>query len=100
MSAKFTLGGKPPQTGHKVSHSNRKAKRKWKLNIQEKSLFSLALGRFIRMNLSTGALRSIDLAGGLDGFLLKAREESLAPELKRLRRIVAERSTAGQHDAP
>ena len=45
MSRSCQLTGKKPQSGHNVSHSNRKTNRRFLPNIQKVSLASAALGR-------------------------------------------------------
>nr|GMC77721.1 54S ribosomal protein L24, mitochondrial [Ipomoea batatas] len=48
-----------------------RTRRNWKPNVQGKRLFSYILDRFIRVKVTTHALRCIDKAGGLDEYLLK-----------------------------
>ncbi|MBF0152961.1 MAG: 50S ribosomal protein L28 [Magnetococcales bacterium] len=88
MARKLTLGDKPPLTGHKVSHSNRKTKRKWMSNVQKKSMFSVVLGRFINTTISTRFIRTIDRAGGLDNYLLTTAAETLPIPMRRLQEVV------------
>ncbi|MBF0176169.1 MAG: 50S ribosomal protein L28 [Magnetococcales bacterium] len=88
MARKLTIGDKPPLTGHKVSHSNRKTKRKWMSNVQKKSMFSVALGRFINTTLSTRVIRTIDLAGGLDNYLLATDAAALSAPMRRLQEVI------------
>ncbi|MBF0160961.1 MAG: 50S ribosomal protein L28 [Magnetococcales bacterium] len=94
MARKATLGGKAPQTGNNVSHSHRKTKHRWLPNIQERSLYSMALDRFIRMTLLTSTLRAVDNAGGLDLYLLDTPAEQLDRPLRQLRKLIAERTSA------
>jgi large subunit ribosomal protein L28 len=47
-----------------------KTRRTWSPNIQSKRLYSNALQKFIRVKVSTRALRTIDKVGGLDEYLL------------------------------
>jgi len=79
MSRRCELTAKGPQVGHKVSHSNIKTKRRFLPNLCNVTLISDALGRSVRLRISTNALKSIDHRGGLDAFLMKARDEELAP---------------------
>ena len=92
MSRKLTLGGKAPQSGHKVSHSNVKTNRKWMPNIQTKLLYSETLDRSFRVTISTSALRSVDRKGGLDTFLLTASKDTLTPEMQRLAKQIRVRA--------
>ncbi len=80
MSWRCDSTGKKPLSGHKVSHSNIKTKRRFMPNLQSVTLISEALGRSVRARISTNALRTVDHRGGLDAFLLKAKDAQLAPE--------------------
>lgn len=94
MSWRCDLTGKKPLSGHKVSHSNIKTKRRFMPNLQSVSLTSEILGRTVRARISTSALRSVDHRGGLDGFLLKARDTDLAPNMLALKRQIVKKSEA------
>ena len=48
-----------------------------------------ALGRPVRLRVSTNGLRTIEHRGGIDAFLRKARSIDLTPELRRLKRRIA-----------
>jgi large subunit ribosomal protein L28 len=84
VAKKCTLGGKAPQYGNKVSHSHRKSRRRWLLNVQSKNLYSLALGTYVRISLPTNMIRTIDRAGGLDNYLLSCSKDSLDRPLRRI----------------
>lgn len=58
--ATCALTNKQRMNGHKVSHSNIKTKRFLKPNIQKKRVFDMETGRFVRLALSTRALRSLN----------------------------------------
>jgi large subunit ribosomal protein L28 len=63
MARICTLTGKKPLSGHKVSHSNVKTKRKFYPNIHTKNFFVPEVGEFIRLKVSTTALRNINKKG-------------------------------------
>ncbi|MBF0444084.1 MAG: 50S ribosomal protein L28 [Magnetococcales bacterium] len=88
MANKCTLGGKAPQFGNKVSHSHRKSRRRWLVNIQTKNLYSLALGTYVKVSIPANMLRSVDRAGGLDNYLLSCSKESLDSPLRRIQEQV------------
>ena len=79
MSRRCDLTGKTAQVGHKVSHSNRKTKRRFLPNLLNVTLISDALGRSVRLRVSANALKTVDHRGGLDAFLLKAKDDELSP---------------------
>jgi large subunit ribosomal protein L28 len=88
MSRRCELTGKGPLVGHKVSHSNIKTKRRFMPNLCNVTLTSDILGRSIRARISANALKSVDHRGGLDAFLLKAKDSELAPRMLELKRAI------------
>jgi large subunit ribosomal protein L28 len=95
MSRRCELTGKMALTGHKVSHSNRKSKRRFLPNLCNVTLISDALGRSVRLRITANALKSVDHRGGLDAFLLKAKDAELAPRVLDLKRQIARKRAAG-----
>lgn len=86
MSRKCDLTGKAFQTGHKVSHSNRKTKRRFLPNLVNVTLTSEALERSVRLRISANALKTVDHRGGLDGFLAKSKDGDLSPKALEIKR--------------
>lgn len=58
--------------GHQVSHSNRKTGKRSQPNLQFKRLWSEREQRFIRLRLTTRAIRTIDQLG-LDAALARRK---------------------------
>ena len=98
MSWRCDLTGKKPLVGHKVSHSNIKTKRRFMPNLRNVTLISDALGRKVRVRVSANALKTVDHRGGLDAFLLKAKDDELAPKMLELKR--ADREEEARKAAP
>ena len=94
MSRRCELTGKAPLTGHKVSHSNIKTKRRFLPNLCQVTLSSDVLGRSVRMRVSANALRSVDHRGGLDAFLMRAADRDLSPRALALKREIAKATAA------
>lgn len=94
MSRRCELTGKSPLVGHNVSHANNKTKRVFRPNLQVISLASDSLGQAFKLKISMSALRSIDRSGGLDVFLLKAKDANLSPRALRLKRQIAKKAAA------
>ena len=94
MSRRCELTAKGPQVGHKVSHSNIKTKRRFLPNLCNVTLISDALGRSVKLRISTNALKTVDHRGGLDAFLLKAKEAELSPKAVDLKRQIAKKKAA------
>lgn len=94
MSRRCDLTGKGAQTGHKVSHSNRKTKRRFLPNLCNVTMMSDALGRSVRLRVSANALKSIDHRGGLDAFLVKAADSELSARALELKRQITKKAAA------
>ena len=94
MSWRCDLTGKGPLVGHKVSHSNIKTKRRFLPNLRNVTLISDALGRRIKLRVSANALKTVDHRGGLDAFLLKAKDDELAPRVLELKRQIVKKREA------
>ena len=93
MARRCPLTGKGVQTGNNVSHANNRTRRRFLPNLRQHQLYSETLGESIRLRISTHALRTVEQRGGLDGFLLDARDTDLSRALRRMkRRIVSARS--------
>jgi large subunit ribosomal protein L28 len=59
------LPDKSRQVGNRVSHAKNRTKHVFKANIQSKRVWDEKLGHYVKMNLSTQAIRLIDKKGGL-----------------------------------
>jgi large subunit ribosomal protein L28 len=94
MAWRCELTGKRRQIGHRVSHSNRKTKRRFRPNLLNVTLLSDALGRSIRLRISANALKTVDHRGGLDAFLLKAKNDELSARVLELKRQVVKKRAA------
>ncbi len=88
MARRCGLTGKGVQTGNNVSHAHNKTRRRFLPNLQVTSVFSEALGQTVRLRISAHALRTIEHKGGLDAYLLDARDDVLAPEARRIKRRI------------
>lgn len=66
MSRRCVLTGRIRQVGHNVSHANNRSKRVFNINLQSKRIFVPWLNKFVRVRLSTKALRTIDKFGLLE----------------------------------
>ena len=93
MARRCELTGKDVQVGHNVSHANNKTKRTFLPNLQAVTLMSEALGRSVRLKVSTHGLRSVEHVGGLDNWLLKTSDSDLSLKARRLKRDVAKKAS-------
>jgi large subunit ribosomal protein L28 len=63
MSKKCSITGKKPSFGNNVPFSHKKTRRRWSPNVHDKRIWVPELNRFVKIRLSTRALRSIDRVG-------------------------------------
>ncbi len=80
MSRFCELTGKGPMSGHYVSHSNVKTKRKFLPNLQKKRFYIAEEDRFVTLKVSTSALRTITKLG-LNGYISKMRKKGINIEI-------------------
>ncbi|MDQ2860697.1 MAG: 50S ribosomal protein L28 [Pseudomonadota bacterium] len=88
MSRRCELTGVGPMTGHNVSHSNIKTKRRFLPALGPATLQSESLGQRFRLRISNAALRTLDFRGGLDAFLIKAHDHVLSPRALKIKKQV------------
>ena len=94
MSRRCELTGKGPMTGNNVSHANNKTKRRFLPNLNDVTLQSESLGRGFKMRITAAALRSVDHRGGLDAFLLKAKDSELSDNAQKIKKEVVKSQAA------
>ena len=63
MSRTCQVMGTRPGFGNNVSHSHRRTKRRWDVNIQSKTYFVASLGRRVTLRLTPRAIRTVDKLG-------------------------------------
>ena len=88
MSRRCELTGIGPMVGHSVSHSNIKTKRRFLPSLKTVKVASEALGQTFSLRISNAALRTLDYKGGLDVFIVKARDEQLSITAQRIKRQI------------
>jgi large subunit ribosomal protein L28 len=91
MSRRCELTGIAVQSGNKVSHSNRRTRTRFLPNLCRVTLISETLGRTVKLRVAAAALRSVEHRGGLDNFLLKARDADLSADAAALKREIVKK---------
>jgi large subunit ribosomal protein L28 len=94
MARRCELSGKAVLSGNNVSHANNRSRRRFLPNLNHVTLISDALGQTVRLRVSAHALRTVERRGGLDGYLLKARDGELSLRARRLKRQIEKRVAA------
>ena len=91
MSRRCELTGKAVLVGNLVSHSNRKTKTRFLPNLCNVTLISDTLARSVRLRVAAASLRSVEHRGGLDAFLLKAKDSELSSNALSLKREIVKK---------
>jgi large subunit ribosomal protein L28 len=72
MARVCQVTGKKPMVGNNVSHANNKTKRRFLPNLQNRRFWVESEKRFVRLRLTTAAIRLID-KNGIDAVLADLR---------------------------
>ena len=72
MARVCQVTGKGPMVGNNVSHANNKTKRRFLPNLQSRKFWVESENRWVRLRISTNALRTID-KNGIDSVLADLR---------------------------
>ena len=91
MARRCELTGKGVMTGNNVSHAHNKTRRRFLPNLVNVHLMSDVMGASYRFRISTQALKSVEHRGGLDAFLLKARDTELSEKARKLKKQISRR---------
>lgn len=76
MARRCVVTGKGPLTGNRVSHSNRKTKKRSLPNLQSKRYWVPSEGRYVKLKVSVRGMRIIDKRG-IDGVVAELRSRGL-----------------------
>ena len=96
MSRKCDLSNVEISKGNKVSHSNRKTKRRFIPNLHNVSLVSDALKQTLRLRIAVRTLRAIEFKGGLDNFLASQATRKLTDKGIALRNKILKKLSNSQ----
>jgi large subunit ribosomal protein L28 len=99
MARRCELTGKAVQSGHNVSHANNKSKRRFLPNLCAVHLLSDAMAQSYSFSISARALKSVEHRGGLDAFLMKAKDDELSLKARRVKRQIEKRLAASAEAA-
>lgn len=94
MSRRCELSGVGPAVGNNVSHANNKTRRRFLPNLCDVTLSSDALGQSYKVRIAAKTLRSVDHVGGLDAYLMKAKDENLSDKVMKIKRALKKKMAA------
>ncbi len=82
MSRVCEITKKKPMSGHNVSHSEIKTKRKFLPNLHIASFLSEILGIKVKLYVTSRGIKTVEANGGIDSYLLNTGNSKLTPEAK------------------
>ena len=85
MAKRCEITGKTVMSGNNVSHANNRTRRRFLPNLQVTTMHSDVLGRSLKLRVSTSAIRTVEKHGGIDPFLIQARNSELAEEARAIK---------------
>ena len=92
MTKRCELTGILPLKGNNVSHAKNKTKRRFLPNLKKVTFRSDILKKDIKLKVANAALRTVDFKGGLDKFLLTAKNSKLSKKVKKLKASISNNS--------
>jgi large subunit ribosomal protein L28 len=91
MARRCEFTGKGWLSGNNVSHANNKTKTRFLPNLCDVTLISDALGNSYKFRISASALKSVEHRGGLDSYLLKAKNDELSAKARKLKQTISKK---------
>jgi large subunit ribosomal protein L28 len=84
--------GKKITTGHDITYSDKKTKRRFDPNVFKKTFFSNVLGKTVTTNVTTKTLKCIRKYGGFDNYILLTKPQNMQSMFgEYLRKIMLEK---------
>ncbi len=88
MSKVCEISGKKPMSGNNVSHAKNRTRRRFIPNLQNVKLYSSTLQKYINMNITIKAMKTVEKNGGLDAYLIKTSNRNLADTAIKIKRQI------------
>tara|TARA_R110002096_G_scaffold5332_4_gene24918 strand:- start:4236 stop:4496 length:261 start_codon:yes stop_codon:yes gene_type:complete len=82
--------------GNNVSHANNRTRRRFLPNLCDVTLASDVLGQSYKLRIAAKTLRSVDHMGGLDNYLMKAKDDGLSTRAMKIKRALKKKSAAAE----
>ena len=92
MSRRCEITGKTILYGNNVSHANNKNSRRFMPNLQNVSFMSESLGHKVSFRCSASAVRTVEINGGIDKYLLSVSANKLGKKAADLKKILIKRA--------
>jgi len=91
MSRRCELSGVGVQYGNKVSHSQKKTRRRFEPNMRVVRFLSESVGQEFRLRVNAHSMRTVEKLGGIDEYMLKISDDVLSDNAKIVRRKIIDK---------
>ncbi|MDN3030758.1 MULTISPECIES: 50S ribosomal protein L28 [Rickettsieae] len=91
MSRRCELSGVGVLHGNKVSHSQRKTRRRFEPNLRVVRFASELTGQEYKLSVNAKCLRSVEKVGGFDEYMLKISSDILSDKAQVIKKKIAEK---------
>jgi large subunit ribosomal protein L28 len=88
MSRTCELTGKSVMTGNNVSHAKNRNRRVFRPNLVKTTLLSESLDKSFSFRVATSAIRTVEHNGGLDNYLMKAKDDVLSSKARKAKKEI------------
>jgi large subunit ribosomal protein L28 len=95
MSRKCELSGVGVLYGNKVSHSQRKTRRRFEPNIRVVRFKSNITGQEYKLMVNAKCIRSVEKLGGFDEYMMKVSHNVLSDDAKSIKSMIIEKHKRG-----
>jgi large subunit ribosomal protein L28 len=99
MSRRCELTGVSVLYGNKVSHSERKTRRRFEPNMKEVRFLSNLTGSYYRFRVNVACIRTVEKMGGLDSFMQKASPSDLSDNARAIRKSILKKLGGSSNEA-
>jgi large subunit ribosomal protein L28 len=99
MSRKCELSGVGVLFGNKVSHSQRKTRRRFEPNLRAVSYLSELSGQSYSFRVNARCMRSVEKVGGFDEYMLKVSYDLLSEKAKMIKKTIVDKKTGAANEA-
>jgi large subunit ribosomal protein L28 len=99
MSRKCELSGVGVLFGNKVSHSQRKTRRRFEPNMRVVRYLSESLGKTYSFRVNARCMRSVEKVGGFEEYMLKVSYDLLSDKAKAAKKAIVEKRVGVANEA-
>lgn len=92
MSRRCELTGVGVLYGNKVSHSQRKTRRRFEPNLRVVRFVSDLIGQEYKLIVNARCMRSVEKVGGFDAYMLKVSSDLLSDKAKQIKNRIVQKN--------